>query len=290
MNITPAERHFTAAGVWTTLWKTWEWSTWIKPMIDDARTLGINSLRMIGSTNVVTSGAITQQQYLDRWRQLLDYATSKSLYVLPCGGDLGEWGQATTRARAEALYTAWAQMLSAYARVAGIDITNEAGTASGSAYTFNQPESRYETVKRLGELVREHSRKPITHSRSLTSAGQWRTGCVYTDAISDFIDVHCYVSPAAADADRLHAGPWCKGKQLLIGESGISREFSSTIRAARYTAVKALVTNRTDHVGALVWSGYDTGTSLRDQMGLFDPRHKARTDITNVFKTYPTSR
>ncbi|KAA0023853.1 cellulase family glycosylhydrolase [Antrihabitans cavernicola] len=292
MNINPGKQHFYTPSVWAGLWQTWDWSTWIKPMVDDSKSAGANAIRLIGNTHVVTSGMITQQQYMDRWKQLLDYATEQDLYVFPCGGDLGHWGSATTWAKAEALYSSWAKLLSSYAPVIGVDITNEASAQYSSAYvtTYNQPEKWQDTIKHLGEVVRSISGKPITHSRSIDKVGVWCNGSIYTDLLSDFISIHCYYTPDPSDAQRLSSTDWGRNKELLIGEFGIAMNSAPADRIARYDGVKRLVKGADGCVGALAWSGYDLDDHPENQFGLFDADRRGREDILSQYRTFPVLR
>jgi hypothetical protein len=291
VNISPGPQHFYTPSVWAGLWQTWDWDTWIKPIIDDARSIGANSIRTIGNTLVVTSGMISADEYLNRWRQLLDYTASQGMYFFPCGGDLGHWGHVTTLSAAEDIYRSWSDLLAEYSHVVGVDISNEASAkGADEGIGYNQPEPWPDVIKRLGELVREVSHKPITHSRSLNNPLRWANGSIYLDTLSDFISIHCYYSPGREDADALHAAPWGSGKQLLIGETGAGLDLNSEERSARYRAVKALVEASPDNVGALAWSGYDLKDKPRDQKGLFDRNRRPRSDITSVFETFPIAR
>lgn len=110
--------------VWSAMWRLWNWNGWIKPQIDDAAAIG-NAIRFFGNTHCIAQGNITQATYLAQWRQVLDYSVAKGLFIYPCGGDLGHWGNFTW-AQSVALYTAWAKTLSTYPNVVGVDITNEA--------------------------------------------------------------------------------------------------------------------------------------------------------------------
>lgn len=293
VNISPGPQHFYTDSVWAGLWHTWDWDSWIKPVIDDARSVGANSFRTIGNTLVITSGMISRQEYLDRWRQLLDYTASQGMYFFPCGGDLGHWGPLTSLAAAEDIYSAWSEVLKQYPNIVGVDISNEASTTPrGKRIGYKQPEPWPDVVTRLGGLVREIAQKPITHSRSVVKPDRWGNGSIYTDTISDFISVHCYYTPEVHDADILRASQWGVGKQLLLGEMGTGLDLSSHERVERYRAVKALVEASPDNVGALAWSGYDLKDSSepRDQKGLFDRNRQPRTDITSEFATFPVSR
>lgn len=290
VNINPGPQHFYDPSVWTGLWKTWDWDTWVRPMIDDALSVGANSVRTVGSVDVVTSGKLSIGEYLARWRQLLDYTAARGMYAMPCGSDLRHWGPATTYQAAEAVYREWAVTLSAYPHVVGVDITNEATAPKEGPTAYMGPDPWTEVIRKLGELVREVAKKPITHSRGMVDRNQWRNGGIYTDMLSDFLSVHCYFTPGRDDPAALRATEWGDGKQILLGEIGADMTLGSAERTERYRAIKALVEGNVNNVGVLAWSGYDLHLGPEDQMGLFDRERRPRTDITSVFSTIPTSR
>lgn len=296
-NITPGgPNDWGGDDVWAQFWSNWDWSGRIKGQIDDAHTLGANCIRLIGNTDVVTSGAITTATYLQRWTQFLDYTKSLGFWVYPCGGDLRHWGN-TTLGAAEGLYRAWAGLLADYNHVIGVDITNECTTINDQSggINYHQPEDWYSTIKLLGEVVRSVSGKPITHSRP-GPASDWRSNSPKTDMLSDFIDVHSYYgppdnpAPAATVADGLYASSWGAGKQLILGEFGVDTTSDSTARAALYNAIKDVINHSTNCVGALAWSIYDTGSTPDGQYGLYDGSRNLRQDIADVFVTFPVTR
>ena len=169
--VIPADQH----SPWSTMWRVWNWNGWIKPQIDDAAAIG-NAIRFFGNTHCIAQGNITQATYLAQWRQVLDYSLAKGLFIYPCGGDLGHWGNFTW-AQSVALYTAWAKTLSTYSNVVGVDITNEAwgqmSPANVGPTTYNQPESYVDLLAALGGIVRGEAGVPIAHSFPLADSSWW---------------------------------------------------------------------------------------------------------------------
>lgn len=165
---------------WTGLWQRWDWPNRIQRELDDATAVGANCVRLIGNTHVVTSGLISLVEYLEHWSQFLDYAKMAGLWVYPCGGDLSHWGGNTSLAAAESIYHQWAELLASHDHIVGVDITNEASAQSRvvGGIAYQAPESWFYTIRRLGELVRSVSSKPITHSRGLVAydAASWQFG------------------------------------------------------------------------------------------------------------------
>jgi hypothetical protein len=292
VNITPGPDDWGGASPWAELWSRWEWNGRIKNELDDAVTVGANCVGLIGNTHVVTSDTVPMARYLQQWTQFLDYTKNCGLWVYPCGGDLAHWGHTTLDA-AESVYRGWAEMLASYNHVIGVNITNEAPSQARArgAIAYAEPEPWYDTVKRLGELVRTTAEKPITHSRSITAAsGSWQFGSPDTDKISDFLDVHVYDAPSPNDADALLASDWGAGKQLILGEFGVDMTADSPSRTAFFNAVKALISHSARCVGGLVWAIYDTDDTPAGGFGLYDANRAARTDIATPFATFPSTR
>ena len=282
--------------VWSANWRVWNWDGWIKPQIDDAAEIG-NAIRFIGNTHCIAQGNINQATYLAQWQQVLDYSVTKGLFIYPCGGDLGHWGNFTW-SQSVALYTAWARMLSTYPNVVGVDITNEAWgqmqPVSAGPNTYNQPESYVDLLTALSGIVRGEAGVLIAHSFPLADSSWWTLS---NDPIptlfrmSDFLDYHIYASATPAQAAQAFNNSWGVGKQMVIGEFGVNETISSDARTARYQQIRDIVESRTDIDGALAWSCWDLGIGAPDfHSGLYDPSRRLRTDISTPFATIPVTR
>lgn len=294
VNIAPGPDDWSGNSSWAELWKNWNWDGRIKNEIDDALAVGANCVRLMGNTHVLTSSAITKDEYLGRWSQFLHYAQSRGLWVYPCGGDLRHWGN-TSIDDARDIYGSWASVLTDYDNVVGVDITNEAYAASRSEAgptDFREPESWLYTVSQLGELVKDVTGKPITHSRGLTALGDenWEFGCPETDALSDFLDVHVYRTVSVGGTNGLFASDWGIGKQLLIGEFGVPMTADTSARSAFYEDVGAFISSTPNCVGGVAWSIYDAGAAPESQYGLIDGDRQPRLDVTTEFGSFPTTR
>ena len=180
--------------IWASLWGAWDWSGLIAPQLDDIAKIG-NTVRIIGNTLVMALGSTTLSQYLARWKQLLDHAQSLGLFVYPCGGDLGHWGNYTWAQSAQT-YTQLAQLLKSYPNVIGVDIVNEASqTLEQVGWTYNQPEPVADLLPELGGIVRSVG-LPVTYSRGIANSSGW-TLDYFTDHLGDFLDFHVYYLPGA---------------------------------------------------------------------------------------------
>ena len=291
--VIPADQHSS----WSTMWRAWDWNGWIKPQIDDAAAIG-NAIRFFGNTHCIAQGNITQATYLAQWRQVLDYSLAKGLFIYPCGGDLGHWGNFTW-AQSVALYTAWANMLSTYPNVVGVDITNEAwgqmSPANVGPTTYNQPESYVDLLAALGGIVRSEAGLRIAHSFPLADSSWWTLSTAPIPALfemSDFLDYHIYASTTPAQAAQAFTNSWGFGKHMVIGEFGVNETLSSDARTTRYQQISNIVASRTDIDGALAWSCWDLamGSCPDCRSGLYDASRRLRTDISTPFATIPVTR
>jgi hypothetical protein len=271
--------------VWASMWATWNWDGLIAPQLDDIAKVG-NTVRTFGNTLVMALGTITLAQYLARWRQFLDHAQSLGLYVYPCGGDLGHWGDYTQEQSIQT-YTELAQLLAGYPNVIGVDIVNEAYLMlpPRSRWTYHQPQPVADLLAELGTVVRGAG-LPITYSRGLQDSSGWDRD-YFTDHLGDFLDFHVYYDPGPTDSLLAYEQPWGANKELILGEFGVDETVSAVDRTARYNAVRVMCGNDPHCVGALAWSAYDLGTGERWQFGLFDEQRQLRADIAEPFSMFP---
>jgi hypothetical protein len=269
--------------IWASLWGAWDWDGLIAPQLDDIARVG-NTVRIIGNTLVMALGSITLTQYLARWKQLLDRAQSLGLFVYPCGGDLGHWGNYTWLQSTQS-YTQLAQLLKSYPNVIGVDIVNEASQPlEPVGWTYNQPEPVTDLLPELGGIVRSVG-LPVTYSRGIATSSGWTLN-YFTDQLGDFLDFHVYYLPEATDSLQAYDLGGAN-KKLIIGEFGINTTSSPDDRAAYYNAMRAMCANDPRCVGALAWSAYDLGPTNDMQWGLFDEQRHLRTDIAQPFSTFP---
>jgi hypothetical protein len=270
--------------IWASLWRVWDWGGLIAPQLDDIAKIA-NAVRVFGNTLVMALGSITLTQYLARWQQFLDHAQSLGLFVYPCGGDLGHWGNYTW-AQSNQTYTELAQLLKSYPNVIGVDIVNEASQPLELAgWTYNQPEPVADLLTELGSIVRSVG-LPVTYSRGLKNSSAWAQD-YFTDHLGDFLDLHVYYLPEATDSFQAYGQSGGANKKLIIGEFGANNTDSPKDRAAYYNAMRVMCANDPRCMGALAWSAYDIGTTKELQWGLFDPQRQLRTDIGQPFSTFP---
>ena len=285
-NLVGSFNQITAANgndIWASMWGVWNWGGLIAPQLEDVAKIA-NTVRILGNTLVMALGEITLTQYLARWTQFLDYAQSLGLYVYPCGGDLGHWGNYTW-AQSTQTYAQLAQLLAGYPNVIGVDIVNEASAIPElGGWTYNQPEPVADLLTELGHIVRAVG-LPVTYSRNISDSSGW-TLDYFTDRLGDFLDFHVYYTPGAYDSLNTYEQSWSAGKRLIIGEFGVNKTVSSANRTAHYNAVRTMCGNDPQCQGAFAWSAWDLDNVKDGQWGLFDPRRVLREDIAQPFSMF----
>lgn len=73
------------------LWRLWDWEGWVKPQIDAALSLGINTIGAIGDVYGLADGTHTQSEYKEHSVQIAEYLKSKDAYYLPCCGNVNTY-------------------------------------------------------------------------------------------------------------------------------------------------------------------------------------------------------
>lgn len=291
--------------VWTHMWRVWDWAGREQPQLADGAAIA-NCVRTIGSTHVVTSGAITLSTYLARWTQFLDYADSLGLWVYPCGGAFNHWGHATTSALAHQIYGELASLLDTYDNIVGFDIANETWGSMhpnnfSATVSYDEPQDYRDLCVELVDTVHTNAPGlPVTCSFSLNDNSWWNwdgpvgNEWAILNEISDFLDYHIYTPTNTSYAASVYQMDWAftspgVPKHMVIGEFGGADPGGSN-RVSAITEVKSIVEARTDNDGALYWGCWDLGTTASTLAGLYNGSRVLRTDISNPFATLPTTR
>jgi hypothetical protein len=267
---------------WQGMWAEWDWTNWIKPQVDRAVALGMNTVRVIGSAECVivdpipvTLPKISQATYLARWQQLVEYCQSVGLYLYPVV--VQKWDFIDTQtptynfqaSNVTNVVTATAQLLGVYTNVIGFDCFQEGDATYGLAVA--DVLAMYSAIRAVAPTV------PLTTSNSTGGFGTLRGFWDDTTSLSyqawtatggsDFIDIHLYTDAlVASDLDGFIQRV---GKPVLIGEFGDSVDQTTGAIAARYAAMAA-VHNRQGVIGSLVWALADQTTTSTDEWGVWD--------------------
>jgi hypothetical protein len=268
-------------GSWGGLWSEWDWDNWIKPQVDRAVVLGLNTVRIIGAPQVVFNAStspsqISQATYDSRWKQLAQYCLDQGLRLYPALTEkwafMGYTGAPNNfqDATVTAGITTTAAVLAQYENVIGFDIFQE-GTGVADGLVLADVLALYAAIRAVAPGI------PLTTSNSSggfgTAAGFWAdTSSLSYQAWTatggaDFVDIHVYLEGVnAADLDGFVERT---SMPILIGEYGADQSLSSSSQVARYTSARVLH-NRAGVLGSLVWALADQGTSTTNQAGVWD--------------------
>ena len=279
-NITVKPEHL---GKWKNFYVEWDWDGWIRWQIDQAIEVGANSVRVIGDIGCVADGDLTQEAYLDRQRQYLEYCGEKGLRVYACGGDRGHFGTASQEDVCRQL-AAHAKLIDGYTHVTCFDVLQEVGLS----WVRNVPD-RAEVLSRCREIsaaVRAETAIPITYShptpRLPFDSAMWECGEELREwePLVDYYDFHIYYVPKPGDMAPLFAAT---NLTVLIGEFGAPVSAHEEQRAAQYRAVADLVAP-TGARGAFQWAVGDQDTRPENQWGLFGIDRRPRPAVIEEFR------
>lgn len=298
-------------GGWAKIWVDWDWTGWLKPQIDKALAIGINTIHIhgtnygrtgSGSTGGTASGpyaeVLSLATYLAEWDQILSYCRSIGMYVYPgFNADsaiceyTGYGGYTPSDAFLTAEYTALAGVLGKYLDIViGFDMAIESrpwAVAHGSQF--------YPVVKAV-----EPRLKLAWSCDYATAPTVWSNLNLAYNSF-DFIDIHNYWDATATDLDWL-MNYWTK--PVLIGEFGqnIGTTPNGTsnnpgggtpARQSRYNGALAMVNNVTSGrrlAGACAWCMYDQNQDgvLNNSFGMYDQAGNRRSDVSAIFDSFPS--
>lgn len=301
-------------------WYQWEWSAagqpfggpgnFIKPQIDLAIANGANYIRLMNpviARNPLSGYAniLSDAQWLDQWKQVLDYCRSCGIYCYPTleadtdsSSGVSYWGFSPNNAWRVQEYPRLLRLFRAYLDVVPcVDIMNEGmGWASSTTDTsYKNPGGNVYN----GTII-WNALKPIAPELPMTISCYFKAQPNQTNPLTnnsqgqrvpngatwDYVDAHCYYNAAATDYDVIM-------QQLnvpcLIGEFGDT--VGSGNRAARYNAVLALRNQNTSGrvcAGAALWSITDYNTASTDQYGYSDSTGAVRSDVSSIWAQFTT--
>ncbi|MGZ4530819.1 MAG: hypothetical protein ACXVXP_00535 [Mycobacteriaceae bacterium] len=290
-------------------WTAWPWTTQIKPQIDQAKSLGVNTIRFFGTqmarlTQYSSYGSrLGDQTYFNRWDQLLSYVRAQGMYIYPCigGSDWGwadfasfyNWSPPDTTAGYQAVYAEMAQHLRLFQAyldiVIGVDLNNEAaGWAVGNGSQGRRGTALYSNLKSAAgpiPLTISSSMNAIPNPSGQNANGQWIAN--FTNTL-DFVDIHLYCDPTPAQIDAVLS---YYNLPTLMGEFGQNVAAGASARQSRYNNILACATNVTSGrqaAGSMVWSMWDQDTVSSNQWGLADRSGNLHSDVQSVFQSFPS--
>lgn len=270
-------------GSWDVFWSTaWNWETWVKPQIDRSAALGANTIRCIGTASGVLDGLVSRPTYLARWEQMAAHVNSLGMRLYPCGTGEDPTVIANDSALADEL-VALADALAPYDPI-GFDMVQERPI-------WAEDITRGGVV--AGVVASAQPDLPLAFSWSITSADSVNHLHRFARLrqYTDFADIHVYrddLTASAFDAYWAH-----ETNPLLIGEFGQNVAAGQAAQESRYNLAKVLVDHASPHgnrlAGALAWAAADQGTADVDKWGMWDNAGTARTYLTDIWSTFPTT-
>lgn len=266
-------------GSWGGLFSEWDWDNWIKPQVDRARALGMNTIRLIGNPGIIFMAAgenypaITLEQYIARWRQLADYTKSLGMMLYPALCEKWAFWDGTTFDFANAdridAIKAVAKALAPYPNVIGFDVFQE-GSGKDDGLTVNNVLDLYGAIRSVAPGI------PLTTSNSSDGFGNPEDFWSDQNSIqyqawtakggADFIDIHVYLDNV--DVSNL-SNFSSLGKPILVGEFGTPQSLTPAEQVGRIVSGKDLH-NLPGVLGSIVWGLADQGTADADKIGIWD--------------------
>lgn len=266
-------------GSWGGLFSEWDWDNWIKPQVDRARILGMNTIRLIGNPGIVFTPAgegypvITLEQYISRWRQLADYTKSLGMMLYPALCEKWAFWNGSSydfvnSDRINAIQ-AVAKALAEYPNVIGFDLFQE-GSGKDDGLTVSNVLDLYHAIRLVAPNI------PLTTSNSSVGFDNpedfWSDQSslpyqVWTaDGGADFLDIHVYLSDVQAERLSIFRR---MGKPILVGEFGTPQSLAPAQQQSRIISVKNLQSDP-GVLGCIVWGLADQGSADADKFGVWD--------------------
>jgi len=267
---------------WNNFWTVWDWNNHIKWQVDNAKSVGANTIRVIGEPTGIAAGNFTAAQYRARWRQLIDYCASLGMYVYATGGSTNEAASLPV-AQITASLVELAKEIHGDPWVMGFDVIQE-------SYAFAMA-----NVATVVPAIRAVCDRKL--SFSLPVGERWDGDSIYAmnqlRPWVDFYDFHIYYQISNADVDYLFDNSH-EVKPIVWGEFGSPVSVGQSAQVARYNAVRDSVYKvRPDgrHIaGALQWAARDQGDDVASQYGMWTKDKVPRQYLIDVFRPFPTIR
>lgn len=279
LNLNPSVANVAVDGAgWGPMWTAFDWTGWIKPQIDAAKTLGANTVKITGSG--ATAAYPSSVTFIAHVRQFLDYCAAKNLHVYWQYGST-DWGGSI--AAATTPMQNLCAVLNGYSNVIAVDVANEPGIVG-------PPLS---AVPGLFTLARGVTTLPLASGLSCPGAGNFTDSTASTVAqYADFMDFHPYFSgsdPANSNFTSYRGQSFYK--PFLLGECGQNLGAGAGAQASRWTSLGTISAAASDCYGAVGFcmADYDTSSNA-NRWGVYDQNlANPRSAITTAFSGWPTS-
>jgi hypothetical protein len=288
-------------GSWINFWgPMWDWTGTVKPQLDNAKALGLNTVRIIGAADFVASGNLTHATWIANLQTVLAYCRSVGLYYYLTMGSTVHVTPWDTNFATELSSTA-AAIVSYMDVIIACDVLQELfswDTANDvPSYLPTDATTKWNTALRgtSGWTA------PLTYSAYSNSEASFvanAPGNACADAVNlqqcgvDYFDIHWYLPEGVGwDHARLAHTWWSTvalaGTRVLFGEYGAPLSWTSAHRVAYYQAMNDTVLhpggNNERCAGQLAWGLIDQSNVTSNQWSIFNNS----SDEANVLAVAP---
>ena len=286
-------------------WSTWMWAQWpiesyIIPSMHHMVENGANAIAFKGGQKIYTDQNITWDEYVARWVDTVNYAKSIGLRCYVSFGNRGtypgssahDWDNSVPHPTNASLMRDWAQALAETENVIGIDVLNEVWI-----WTTNDDElSLY--MDSCGE-----SGIPVAYDYQ--AGGQENLGATAwgpkVKERMDYICLHRYadVLPTDLDTFREQHPYLAADMRAMFSEYGANTSMTTQARQSRYQSMKDLIDADASLAGTFAFQWADSPNDPSgNQLGMHEvdfaypgpPSFTPRSDVVDIWKTWPTSR
>lgn len=233
-------------------WETWPIESWIMPMLDQMAAQGANVVAFKGGPDVYRRGYISEDEYLARWVDTVNYAKALGLrcYVSYGDGTSNVWPfDVGVTVNAERIGR-WAAALAATDNVIGVDVINEVWITS---HTDDSLAQYIDAVKATG--------LPATYDFSMSSSATTSTFGPLVRSRLDYLDFHRYTDVTTSSVSDWRANnstlPNVGSLRAIFGEFGIEASATPSAAQARYLPMGDLVTTDNLVAGACAFAWTD---------------------------------
>ncbi|MBV9058534.1 MAG: hypothetical protein JOZ09_05175 [Pseudonocardiales bacterium] len=280
---TPAQFLGPTSDVWVNFWAGgYDWA-YVKESIDRPVPLGINVVRIIGSTNAITDGSIARTRYLANHRQVASYCRSIGIRYYPCAASLTHRGAATDSAIINEIVALYQAMIPYGNTIFGFDMYNEyRDDSAGLAHAATMVANTAAAIRRIG-----NNPIPITASihTDITNADLIRAIAPHVD----YLDFHLWQTLSFMQSNPnlfSFLQLVTPGLKVVVGEMGTNRSDGSSAqqRADYYTAARVIQQNTPQQLGTINWAAID------DNFGLYDYTTRTlQADISGAWALFPNT-